>query len=240
MLLARLGRMGTYSHWHSKTARALKAALKPRKRAATRFAEQGFAFIYSIFITRQIRFPRIVQAVTFDMPVYLPLDWNQAVDHFITRNGWMFFTVSLWTVWVQLCMWFYMACRLLSDIFRGNAVAVEDWRGGVQGHSVTRDKCVLEFPLISYGDYGPWLGPLLLRFQILRSRESGWMDHLENDIMPGDRLPGAIQGHLPSRRDLLWSWQKYHGSKQCVPLYVRDISPMPHACSDCASPGQDP
>jgi hypothetical protein len=34
---------------------------------------------------------------------------------------------------VLLCMWFYMACRLLYDVFRGNAVAVEDWRSDDEG-----------------------------------------------------------------------------------------------------------
>jgi len=85
-------------------------------------------FTVSWFITRQVLFFRLVWSVTFDMPVYLPLDWNPAMDHLVTRKGWIFFTVTLWTLQVLLTIWFYMACKVLYDVFRGNAVVVEDWR----------------------------------------------------------------------------------------------------------------
>jgi very-long-chain ceramide synthase len=88
-------------------------------------------FLVSWLITRQILFPRIVWSVTFDMPVYLPLDWNPAIDHFVTRNGWIFFTVSLWILQALLCIWFYMACKVLYNVIRGKAV--EDSRSDDEG-----------------------------------------------------------------------------------------------------------
>ena len=79
-------------------------------------------FLVSWLITRQIIFPMIAWSVTFDMPVYLPLDWNPAVDHLVTRRGWVFFAVSLWMLQGLLCIWFYMACKVLYNVIRGKAV----------------------------------------------------------------------------------------------------------------------
>ncbi|KAF9520410.1 hypothetical protein BS47DRAFT_1336072 [Hydnum rufescens UP504] len=90
-------------------------------------------FTVSWFITRQILFFRLVWSVTFDMPVYLSLEWNPAIDHLVTRKGWILFAVALWSVQVLLTIWFYMACKVLYDVFRGKAAVVEDWRSDDEG-----------------------------------------------------------------------------------------------------------
>lgn len=76
-------------------------------------------FLLAWLVTRQIMFPIMVWAVTFDMPVSIPLRWDPPNGYYITYSGWSFFYISLWILQLLLCIWFYMACKVAVNVIMG-------------------------------------------------------------------------------------------------------------------------
>jgi acyl-CoA-dependent ceramide synthase len=79
-------------------------------------------FLVSWFITRQVLLLQIIWDVTFECPRILPLVWDPAQGLYFSRGLWTVITIGLWALYVLLCSWFWLGCKVAYNVVRGQAV----------------------------------------------------------------------------------------------------------------------